>query len=165
MTRACESVIEVTSKFRAMGCSKITENLCAISPIVWPFIQEHLRPYLTKCWLPGESLATTQISEQSKKQGEIHGAEIQSQGEQPCRLSVLLQPISQAGHQVKNTLRCEQHSIFGLYGQQNTAEKRNGGQQARRRFRRASSPAGFPGFSRPIHTPNREVQLLGQCLE
>src|SRR6266704_2177252 len=125
MTRACESVIEVTSKFRGMGCSKITENLCAISLIVWSFIQEHLKPYLTKRWFPNKSLATTQISEQSKKQGEIHGAEIQKQGEQPCRLSVLLQPISQAGHQVKNTLRCEQHSIFGLYGQQNTAEKRN----------------------------------------
>src|SRR6266700_6282030 len=125
MTRACESVMEVTSKFRGMGGSKVTENLCAISPIVWPFIQEHLRPDLTKRWLPGESLATTQISEQSKKQGEIHGAEIQRQGEQPCWLPVPFQPISQAGHQVKNALRCEQHSIFRLCGQQDTAEECN----------------------------------------
>src|SRR6266516_3748459 len=88
------------------------DPLCAISAIVWPFFQEHLRRYLTKCWLPGESLATAQVSEQSKKQGEIHGAEIQRQGEQPCWLSVPFQPISQAGHQVKNALRCEQHSTL-----------------------------------------------------
>src|SRR5260370_37166199 len=101
------------------------EPLWAISPIVWPFIQEHLRPQWTERWLPGESLATAQISEQSKKQGQIHGTEIQRQGEQPCWFSFLLETISQAGHQVKNTLCCEQYGISGLCGQQNTAEKRS----------------------------------------